>query len=205
MIWDAYYRIAGMNAPKERSDEEIVAESLQRKEAFAVLVYRYESRLASYIRRLGIFRREDAEDILQNAFLNAYRRLNAFDPALKFSSWIYRIVHNETMSFFRSRAVRPEGALVSDGELALAQLADRIDLEGDADRGLSREGLLRALYRLDPKYREVLVLRYFEEREYAEISDILRIPIGSVGTLISRAKKRLRSHYPPDTAYDDAT
>jgi RNA polymerase sigma-70 factor (ECF subfamily) len=109
------------------------------------------------------------------------------------------------MSFFRSRSVRPEGSLVPDGELALEQLSDKIDLEDHADRRLNREGLTKALYQLEPKYRDVLVLRYFEEKEYAEISDILQMPIGSVGTLISRAKKRLRSNYPSDTTYDDAT
>jgi RNA polymerase sigma-70 factor (ECF subfamily) len=187
------------------SDEEIVAASLLNKEVFAVLVRRYGERLSRYIRRLGVFGKEDAEDILQNAFLKAYRNLNAFDRALKFSSWMYRIVHNETMSFFRSRSVRPEGSLVPDGELALEQLSDKIDLEDSADRRLNREGLTKALYQLEPKYRDVLVLRYFEEKEYVEISDILQMPIGSVGTLISRAKKRLRSHYPSDTTYDDAT
>ncbi len=198
--------MAGMNLPEAHPrDEEIVAEALRQKEVFGVLVRRYEDRLSRYIRRLGVFRSEDIEDLLQNVFLKAYRNLNAFDRALKFSSWIYRIAHNETMSFFRSRSVRPEGSLVPDGEPALEQLSGKIDLEDDADRRMSREGLARALYALEPRYRDVLVLRYFEEREYAEISDILRIPIGSVGTLISRAKKRLRSHYPNDTTYDDVS
>ncbi len=202
--WDAYYSMAGMNLPEAHPrDEEVVAEALRQKEAFGVLVRRYEERLSRYIRRLGVFRSEDVEDLLQNVFLKAYRNLNAFDRALKFSSWIYRIAHNETMSFFRSRSVRPEGSLVPEGELALGQIADGLNLEVDADRSMRRDGLWKALYLLEPKYRDILVLRYFEEREYAEISDILQVPIGSVGTLISRAKKRLRSHYPNDTTYDD--
>jgi RNA polymerase sigma-70 factor (ECF subfamily) len=190
-----------MNVLGERkSDEEVVVQALHDKEAFAVLVRRYEERLIRYIRRLGVFRTEDAEDVLQNVFLKAYRNLNAFDRRLKFSSWIYRIAHNEAMSFFRSRSVRPEGSLVADGELALEHIGDSIDLEQDADLHLSREELVRALYKLEPKYRDILVLRYFEEREYAEISDILQIPVGSVGTLISRAKKRLRTHFPKQKA-----
>ncbi|MCC6563886.1 RNA polymerase sigma factor [Candidatus Uhrbacteria bacterium] len=187
-----------MNAftDERATDEEIVALALRKKEAFAVLVRRYEARLARYVRRLGVFRTEDVEDLLQNVFLNAYRNLNAFDQALRFSSWIYRIAHNETMSFFRSRSVRPEGSLVPDGEELLVEIPDLVDIQGETDKRLSGELLGKALYQLDAKYREVLILRYFEEREYSEISDILQIPVSSVGTLLSRAKKKLRTHYP---------
>lgn len=177
-------------------DEEVVALALRKKEVFAVLVRRYEERLTRYVRRLGVSRTEDVEDLLQNIFLKVYRNLNAFDRTLRFSSWIYRIAHNETMSFFRSRSVRPEGSLVADGEDLLREIPAMLDIEGATDKHLSGEILSKALYKLDAKYREVLVLRYFEEREYSEISDILQIPVSSVGTLISRAKKKLRTYYP---------
>lgn len=187
-----------MNASTEEKvlDEEIVALALRKKEAFAVLVRRYEERLTRYVRRLGVSRTEDMEDLLQNIFLKVYRNLNAFDKTLRFSSWIYRIAHNETMSFFRSRSVRPEGSLVENGEDLLGEIPDALNIEGETDKRLTGEILAKALYRLDAKYREVLVLRYFEEREYSEISDILQIPVSSVGTLISRAKKKLRTYYP---------
>ena len=55
---------------------------------------------------------------------------------------------------------------------------------------------MQALYTLDAKHREIIILRYFEEREYSEISDILQIPVSSVGTLLARAKKKLRASYP---------
>jgi RNA polymerase sigma-70 factor (ECF subfamily) len=83
-----------------RADEDIVGDALVHKEAFALLVLRYQERLARYLRRLGVMRREDMEDVLQNVFLKTYRNLNEFDRQLKFSSWIYRITHNEAMSFF---------------------------------------------------------------------------------------------------------
>ncbi len=178
------------------SDEEIVALALQKKEAFGLLVRRYEDRLTRYAHRLGISRKEDVEDLLQNIFLKVYRNLNAFDKTLHFSSWIYRIAHNETISFFRSRSVRPEGSLVENGEDLLLEIPDALSVEGETDRRLTGEVLAKALYKLDAKYREVLVLRYFEELEYSEISDVLQIPVSSVGTLISRAKKKLRTHYP---------
>lgn len=176
-----------------RTDEEIVGEALLHKEAFAMLVQRYQDPLSRYLRRLGVSRREDMEDILQNVFLKTYRNLNEFDRQLKFSSWIYRIAHNEAMSFFRANSVRPEGHPVDDAETVLDQLHGHADTSALAELGLNATELARAMVSLEPKYREVIVLRYFEDREYSEISDILRIPTGTVATLLNRAKKRLRN------------
>lgn len=180
------------------TDEQLVLQTLERKEAFGVLVRRYDEKLMRYIRRLGVFRREDAEDVLQNAFIKAYRNLNGFDPKLKFSSWVYRITHNEAMTFFRSRKARPEGFLVGDGEEVLDILPSVLDIEEEAGRTIDGEVIRKSLYSMDSKYRDVLVLRYFEEREYTEISDILQVPVSTVGTLISRAKKKLKDHLDHD-------
>lgn len=180
------------NHDVSRADEDIVGDALVQKEAFALLVLRYQERLARYLRRLGVMRREDMEDLLQNVFLKTYRNLNEFDRRLKFSSWIYRITHNEAMSFFRSTSSRPEGHPVDDAELVLEQLSGSADTSMETELGLNASQLTEALKKLEAKYRDVIVLRYFEEREYAEISDILRIPTGTVATLLSRAKKRLR-------------
>ena len=180
-----------------KTDEEIVGEAFVRKDAFGVLVERYQAPLSRYIRRLGILRREDVEDVLQNVFLKAYRNLNGFDRDLKFSTWIYRIAHNEAMSFFGSRSVRPEGYVIDDGEHVLDGLRSSLDVAYGAERALNSTQLSRALSSLEPKYRDVLVLRYFEEREYADISDILQIPMGTVATLLNRAKKRLQKLLPP--------
>lgn len=180
------------NHDVSRADEDIVGDALVQKEAFALLVHRYQERLARYMRRLGVLRREDMEDVLQNVFLKTYRNLNEFDRRLKFSSWIYRITHNEAMSFFRSTSSRPEGHPVDDAELVLEQLSGQSDTSMEAELGLNATQLTEALKKLEAKYRDVIVLRYFEEREYAEISDILRLPTGTVATLLNRAKKRLR-------------
>ena len=89
----------------DEEDGEIVRRTLADKEAFVVLIERYEAKLERYLTRLGVGLPEDREDILQNVFIKAYKNLNSFDPTLTFSSWIYRIAHNETMSFFRSRTL----------------------------------------------------------------------------------------------------
>lgn len=176
-----------------RTDEQIVGDALVHKDIFGELVRRYEARLTRYLHRLGVYRQEDTEDVLQNIFLKTYRNLNEFDQSLKFSSWIYRIAHNEAMSFFRARSVRPEGSLIDDSDSALETLRSSLDASHEAERSIDAEHVSKALASIDAKYRDAIVLRYFEEREYSEISDILRIPIGTVATLLNRAKKKLQT------------
>lgn len=180
------------DTPDARTDEIIVRDTLVEKEHFAVLIHRYEVRLTRYIRRLGVKRIEDIEDVLQNIFMNTYRNLNSFDTNLSFSSWIYRIAHNEAVSFFRRHSVRPEGNLVQDGDAVLELLQGEFDTTVVAETALNAALVSRALQALDAKYREVLILRYFEEREYKDISDILQLSMGSVATLLRRAKMQLQ-------------
>ena len=176
----------------EQTDEAIVVRALEDKEALAVLIERYEAKLSRYIRRLGVKNQEDVQDVLQNIFVKVYQNLNNFDTSLSFSSWVYRIAHNESISFFRHKNVRPEGNAVSDGEEALKLLINDEELTEKIDETLNAAHVNQALDALDEKYRSALVLRFFEERDYKEISDILKVPMGSVATLIHRAKSNLK-------------
>ncbi|HQT82544.1 MAG TPA: sigma-70 family RNA polymerase sigma factor [Candidatus Paceibacterota bacterium] len=181
----------------EASDEEIVRRTILDKEAFALLITRYEAKLLRYLERLGVGVREDREDILQNAFIKAYRNLNSFDPTLAFSSWMYRIAHNEAMSFFRAKHARPQVILSEEGEALLTELRDEgSDTAHTAELRLSREKLTEAFATLPPSYRDVLTLRFFEDRSYTELSDILEVPVGTVSTLLYRAKRALRAALP---------
>lgn len=174
------------------TDEAVAALVLADKEQFGILMDRYEAKLRRYIARLGVHNPEDQLDVLQEIFLKTYRNINGFDTRLKFSSWIYRIAHNETISWYRKKNVRPEGHLVGDSEEILGFLSSSLDgADVQFDEKVNADVVNQALLQLDQKYSEVLVLRYFEHKEYEEISDILKIPIGSVGTLIHRGKKQL--------------
>lgn len=174
------------------SDEELVEKTLTNKDFFGELVDRYEAKLTRYIARLGVRDPEDQLDVLQEIFLKTYRNLNGFDPALKFSSWIYRIAHNEAISWYRKKNVRPEGHLIADSEELLVFLSAKEEAaDVSFDKTVNATQVNEALLAIDEKYREVLVLRFFEHKEYEEISDILKIPVGSVGTLLHRGKKQL--------------
>jgi RNA polymerase sigma-70 factor (ECF subfamily) len=189
--------------PSDLSDEQIVRRALADKEEFGVLIGRYEEKLARYLARLGLASREDREDVLQNAFLKAYRNLNSFDPELSFSSWMYRITHNEAMSFFRARTARPTVTLGEDSERLLMEIKDESsNTAALADLRLSAAELERGLAKLAPKYRDVLTLRFFEERSYTDMSDILELPVGTVSTLIHRAKKALKDALDDRIAYE---
>ena len=174
------------------SDEEIVKLALHNTAFFAVLVRRYEDKLSRYIRRLGVSSKEDREDVLQNVFIKIYKNLNSFDKTLSFSSWAYRITHNEAVNFFRTKSRRPNTVDIEEMDDFLASVKSDDDITRDTNNSLNNDAILKILDSFDEKYRTVLVLRYLEDREYGEISDILKIPVSSVGVLLHRAKEKLR-------------
>lgn len=176
----------------ELSDQQLVSTALSQPNEYSAIVRRYEAPLARYLRRLGLSRSDDVEDVLQEVFLKVYINLNDYDSAQKFSSWIYRIAHNETVSFFRKANIRPQVA-TNDNELLMENISDGLDIDIETDQKLLSEKVRLALDKLDDKYKNVLVLKFLEDKSYQEISDIMRIPEGTVATLISRGKKHLKN------------
>lgn len=176
----------------EKTDNELVTMSLENQENFVYLVNRYEKKLLSYIIRISGVKYEDAQDVLQDAFVSMFLKLNSFDTGLKFSSWAYRIVHNQTISEFRKKKVRP---LQYFEENDLVRLADSLYSDNSVDRKILKDEVKVILDKMDKKYREVLILKFLEEKDYNEISDILKKPVGTVGTLVNRAKKKFLSIY----------
>ena len=183
----------------EKTDAELVALTLEDRESYACLIRRYEEPLARYVRRISGYSDDDIADILQNAFIGAYRNLNDFDPSLKFSSWLYRIVHNETISHHRRYRARPQTISIQEGDDVFALLASEVDVPRDVGRTIAAQRIRDVLGSLDPKYREVLVLKYLEDKDYREISDILQKPMGTIATLINRAKKQFRAKVEHDS------
>lgn len=174
---------------KDKTDEELARLSADNPYAFVPLVRRYEARLLAYIRRISGFQKEDAEDILQEAFMDAYRHIADFDSALKFSSWMYRITHNRTISTFRKGKSRMSDVSIDDEDMGFEKiLAAKEEGIAIVERALTVKAVKQVLDKLPERDREVLVLAYLEEKSYEEISDILRAPMGTVGTWIRRAK-----------------
>jgi RNA polymerase sigma-70 factor (ECF subfamily) len=175
-----------------KTDEEIAELVLLDQEVFAHLITRYEKKLLNYIKRLSNFSQEEAEDLLQDTFIKVYRNINSFDKSLKFSSWIYRIAHNQIIDRHRHLKRRPEYYSVADQEKVFQGLSSDNDLVADLDQSYLRKTIYSVFDKMDEKYKEVLILKYFEEKDYEEISDILKKPMGTVATLLNRAKKEFR-------------
>ncbi len=176
---------------REATDEKLVQLSLEDVDWFGLLVERYEERLKRYILRISSFPIETVEEILQDVFLKTWKNLNGFSGSVKFSSWIYRIAHNETISAFRKAKARGHDQQVElDEELFIP---DKNDFVREFDQKLTAHKIQKTLEQLPEKYREVLVLKFLEDQSYEEIADILHCPMGTVATLISRAKKQFRT------------
>jgi RNA polymerase sigma-70 factor (ECF subfamily) len=180
---------------KNISDEEVIYASTEDIQAFEEIIRRYEKPLLRYIMRISSFSEEESEEILQEVFIKAWKNLNDFDRSQKFSSWIYRITHNETISTFRKEKSRGYEQKVDWDEEIMSNIPDKINIIKDVDQKITAENIQRALSMMDEKYRSILVLRFLEEKSYEEISDILRIPPGTAATLLSRAKKELSRIY----------
>lgn len=181
---------------QELEDAELVRLSLADPDKFSLIIGRYQDKLSRYVRRLGVATAEDAEDVLQDIFLKVYLNLNDFKPDLKFSSWIYRIAHNQVISNFRKRQARPEAYSMPIDSPGFQLLADDIALDNQSDINLRQVLISKALQKIEAKYREILVLKFFEDKSYQEISDILKKPSGTVASLLNRAKKSLKNNLP---------
>lgn len=177
----------------ETSDENLVVLSLQNSENFKHLISRYQDKFSQYIRRKTTASKEDVEDLLQNIFIKIYLNLRGFDTSLKFSSWAYRIAHNEIISWYRRKKIRPQINFEDyEEENLINYFKEDTNLEKEFDHNELKERIKESIDKLDEKYKDIIILRFLEEKEYEEISDILQIPLGTVSTLIYRGKKELQ-------------
>jgi RNA polymerase sigma-70 factor, ECF subfamily len=174
------------------SDEEIVNLTLENQENFLFIINRYKSKLFNYIMRLTNIRDEDAEDLLQEVFLKIYLNLNDFDRDLKFSTWAYAITRNQVISNHRKLSVRAEGHAVTIEDDNVKEIKSNFDIKDDVDANFLKEKIAKVFEKMDKKYSDVLILKFLEQKDYKEISDIIKKPIGTVGSLMNKAKQEFR-------------
>lgn len=163
----------------------------QDKEAYREIIRRYQEKLMRYAQRL-VGDEHVASDVVQNSFIKAYKNLNGFDTKRKFSSWIYRIVHNEALSELKSRRrfISLDGSTWLKSKLAASQ-----DIEQEYAKQEVKKMIEESLNKIDIKYKEPLILFYLEDMRYEQISEILHLPAGTVATRISRGKVKLKKVY----------
>jgi len=180
-------------------DRRLIADCLAgRTEAFGDLVRRYQDRLFNAVVRV-VDNADDAQDAVQDAFINAYQSLGSFKGDAEFYTWLYRIAFNTAISLKRKR--RPAVSLGPgpDGEAGLdpadpaAEAGPGVELERSEEEVL----LQAALARLSPEHRVVLVLKDIDGMKYEEIALVLDVPIGTVRSRIHRARVELKELLDP--------
>ncbi|MEA2599045.1 MAG: hypothetical protein QOF89_37 [Acidobacteriota bacterium] len=178
-----------------KTDAELVASTLRgSQEAFRQLVVRFERPVYSLVQRM-IQDPAAAEDLAQEVFLKAYRRLDTYDPQWKFSSWLFKIAHNTTIDHLR-RGVPDTVPLETEGDdrgdlsAVLADSSTESPAAASERRDLGR-ALEQAISRLRPEYREAVVMFYAHGASYQEICEVTGLPLGTVKTNLHRARKEL--------------
>jgi RNA polymerase sigma-70 factor (ECF subfamily) len=163
------------------TDEEVVEYTRSKnKEAYTEIVNRYQDKLVRYAKYI-LNDDEKAADVVQESFIKAYINLNSFDSKKKFSSWIYRIVHNQAINLINKH--KKEVPLLPN-----IDFDSGVDVEEEYTKKEISEMIKECLNEMPVMYKVPLSLHFLEDKSYNEISDILRIPIGTVGTRINRAK-----------------
>jgi RNA polymerase sigma-70 factor (ECF subfamily) len=173
---------------QDQSDEEVVEFVRNHdQEAYGEIVDRYQEKLIRYVFQL-LQDEHKAQDVVQDTLIKAFVNLRSFNSRKKFSSWIYRIAHNESINYLKK--YKKEVKIKSEGWFERI-VDDNGNVEKEFEKKELRENIRKSVKKLPINYRSVVTLHYFEDKSYEEISDILRIPIGTVGTWLGRSKKVL--------------
>ena len=176
-------------------DQRLIAECLRgRTAAFGELVRRYQDRLYNTVYRL-LDNAEDAQDVVQEAFLHAYQALGAFKGDALFFTWLYRIAFNTAVSLKRKqRAVlRVEAGRAETGSAGEPLDGSEESQPGHAlERAEQERRVQDALNRLSPDHRAVLVMKDMEGLKYEEMAKILDVPVGTIRSRLHRARLELR-------------
>ncbi len=175
---------------QDLTDEEIVRLVQSGKVGlFGELAQRYEAKLMRYARKfLNIT--EDIEDVVQEVFIKAYQNIKSFNTDKKFSPWIYRIAHNEFVNALKkNKKIKIFSWFDLDVFLPHNITKDIADHRNNQE---VREIIDKHLNGLELKYREIIILYYFENLSYKEISDVMRIPVSTVGIRLKRGREKLK-------------
>ena len=171
-------------------DEEILKiVHLDKDKGFKCLIERFQEPLYWHIRRM-LTCHEDAEDVLQETFLRVYRHLGSFKGDSKLSTWLYKIATNEVLRFIEKH----KQTMVALDDLERQYAYEVQDSGSDDDTAEQLVWLQKAIRHLPEKQRLVFNLRYYDELEYAEISEILNTQVETLKTNFHYAKENIKKH-----------
>ena len=175
----------------EKTDQEILL-MLQnhtlRDKGFTLLMDRYKKRIYWYIRRL-VISHEDAEDVLQETFINAYRYAGSFNGKSKIYTWLYKIATNECIALFR-RSKRNDIKLVEISQ----QLENQLSETGTETSDVILLKFQEAIQQLPEKQRIVFNLRYYDDLSYDEMEEITGSSVGTLKTNYHYATEKVKNY-----------
>ncbi|MFM7218342.1 MAG: RNA polymerase sigma factor [Bacteroidota bacterium] len=157
-----------------------------RNAAFARLVRKYQERIYWHVRRI-VVDHDDANDVTQNVFVKAWKALSGFRGESSFYTWLYRIATNECLSFLRERKRR---ALISLEDVEY-QLADKLASDPLYSGDRIQLALQQAVMKLPPQQRLVFTMKYFENKKYEEIAEVLGLKVGGLKASYHHAVKKI--------------
>lgn len=174
------------------SDEKLLdlfRDEKSRNYAYNLIVRKYQERLYWHIRRM-VISHEDADDVLQNTLIKAWKGLDKFKAESKLYTWMYRIASNESITFLNKKKKRffiP----INNIEHELSE-----HLEGDASYSGDeiQLKLQKAILTLPEKQRLVFNMKYYDEMKYAEMAEILETSVGALKASYHHAVKKIEKH-----------
>ncbi|MBN1551815.1 sigma-70 family RNA polymerase sigma factor [bacterium] len=178
------------------SDYELIERCLSGdKNAFRPLVEQYQRYVFDTVFRM-VYNYETAKDLTQEVFMKAFAKLHTFNPKYTFGVWIHRIAIHSAIDFLRRR--KPE-YLILDNDSDPDALPMREQIADTSFSPYSKvasseafKRIQKAVYELEPKLKAVVILRHFREMNYDQISDVLKIPLGTVKNRLFRAREKLQ-------------
>jgi RNA polymerase sigma-70 factor, ECF subfamily len=172
--------------------------------AYGELVRRYQDRLYNTVFRL-VGNAEDAYDVVQDAFLNAYLSLESFKGDSLFFTWLYRIAVNTAITLKRKQRVVISLHAGRGGENAIdpADPSEATEPGRGLEQAEQEQRIQAALNRLSPEHRAVLILKDMEGQKYEEMAEILQVPIGTIRSRLHRARTELREVLEQEEATDE--
>lgn len=183
---------SGFTPLRDLPDRELVVRcQRQDPDAFAELVARHQDRIYTAITRF-CGNSEDASDITQRAFINAFRKIKDFKGDSAFSTWIYRIAFNQAISFRRENRRAPMSIYSKEDEV-LSEPAEAINPTERLESQETQRKVQQALDLLEAGDREIILLKDLQGVSYEEIAEILQIPKGTVRSRLHRARLELKT------------
>lgn len=155
-----------------------------------MLMEKYQERLYWLVRRM-VTAHDDANDVLQNCFIKAYRSIHTFEGKSKLYTWLYRIATNESITFLNKR--KREATASLDGEASL--VANRLSADSFFDSEAVQQRLQKAIESLPDKQKLVFNLRYFDEMPYEEMSEMLGTSEGALKASFHHAVKKVEAFF----------